>query len=123
MSDGVTHGFKTGFVSSKGGGICAGTRCTCRRVASRRSGFTLLEVVAAVFIFLMGVVGVISLFASATVFHKDACDKTLCALLIEQVVDEIDGNLKSGALRDPNGRLRPVKDGTIRGYDRYGYDA
>lgn len=86
-------------------------------------GFTLLEVVAAIFIFLMGVVGVISLFASATVFHKDACDRTFCALLIENVVPDIERKLSAGILREPNGKLKPIRDGFIEGHDRYGYEA
>jgi len=38
----------------------------------RQQGFTLLEVMAALSIFLIGVVGVISLFTSGTKLHQDA---------------------------------------------------
>ena len=45
------------------------------RKKNRMRGFTLMEVIMAVFIFLTGIVGVISLFAAATVLHHSARDK------------------------------------------------
>lgn len=85
-------------------------------------GFTLLEVVTAVFVFLLGVVGVISLFAAATVLHKSARDKTLSSLMIEQVVSEIDAGLKTGAFRTLDGNLMPKAQGSLSGDERYGYE-
>jgi hypothetical protein len=90
---------------------------------SPSSGFTLLEVVSAVFVFLMGVVGVISLFAAGTVLHKGAQDKTLSALVIEEVIAQIDAQLKAGSHRDGEGSLKPRIQGVVPGYLRYGYEA
>jgi type II secretory pathway component PulJ len=90
---------------------------------SRLQGFTLLEVISAVFVFLMGVVGVISLFAAGTALHKGAQDKTLSALVIEQVISQIDTRLSRGDFRGPEGNLQPKVQGFIAGHERYGYEA
>lgn len=84
-------------------------------------GFTLLEVVTAVFVFLVGVVGVISLFAAATAFHKGARDKTLSALVIGEVLCEIQDRLARGDFQDQTGLLKSKVEGAIRGSERYGY--
>ena len=90
-------------------------------VIRKEEGFTLMEVVTAIFIFLVGIVGVISLFATAAVLHKGARDKTMAALAIQQVLTEIDLKLKSGEFRDEKGDLKPVVDGRVYGYERYRY--
>jgi Tfp pilus assembly protein PilV len=86
-------------------------------------GFTLLEVVTAVFVFLVGIVGVLSLFASATMLHKGARDKTMAALVIQEILSDIDLRLKSGELRGPQGKLLPVMEEEVRGFERYRYKA
>ena len=82
-------------------------------------GFTLMEVVTAVFIFLVGIVGVISLFAAAGMLHKSAHSKTMVSLAVHQVITEIDLKLKTGGLREENGELKPVYEGAVPGQDRF----
>ncbi len=84
-------------------------------------GFTLMEVVTAVFIFLIGIVGVISLFAAAGMLHRGARDKTQVALAVEQVIAEIELKLESGTLNDHNGALKKEVEGDVLGYDRFRY--
>jgi hypothetical protein len=89
----------------------------------REKGFTLTEVVTAIFIFMVGIVGVISLFAAAAVLSKGARDKALSALVIQEVISRIDLDLKRGGYRDANGALTAIEDGTIPGHERYKYRA
>lgn len=94
-----------------------------RRIGRRAGGFTLAEVLVAVMVFLIGIVGIISLFAAAAVLHKGARDKTLSALAIQEVITQIRLDLESGAQRDENGNLKDVSEGRVPGYDRYRYEA
>ena len=71
----------------------------------KQGGFTLVEIGGAVLIFLTGIVGVISLFAAATMFHKGASDKTNTVLAIQHVVSEIEHRIKTGELRLASGGL------------------
>jgi hypothetical protein len=84
-------------------------------------GFTLMEVVTAVFIFLVGIVGVISLFAAAGMLHKSAHSKTMVSLAVQQVITEIDLKLKTGELRGDDGELAPVLEGAVSGQERFTY--
>ena len=94
-----------------------------RRGDNWAGGFTLMEVVTAVFIFLLGIVGVISLFTAAAVFHKGASDRTRVSLALQQVICEIDDRLKRGAYRDAGGELTSCREVGIPGYERMGYEA
>jgi hypothetical protein len=93
------------------------------RRSGKRDGFTLMEVITAVFVFLIGIVGVISLFAAAGVFHKGARNKALVSLAVEQVIADIDLQLKNDALRNEKEELKPIKDARVTGFDRFRYDA
>jgi Tfp pilus assembly protein PilE len=88
-----------------------------------KEGFTLIEVVSAVFIFLLGIVGVLSLFASATMLHKGARDKTMAALVIQEVLTDIEGKLQSGELSKGDGTLFPLVEEEVLGHERYRYEA
>ena len=89
----------------------------------KEKGFTLVEIAGAVVIFLTGIVGVISLFAAATMFHKGAIDKTNTVLAIQQVVSELKLRLETGDLRLGSGEIAPKAEGLIFGQDRYRYRA
>ena len=82
-----------------------------------------MEVTAAVFIFLVGVLGVISLFAAAALLQKSARDKTMVALAVQEVIVEIDYKLKTGSLWDAKGDLISEVEGPLPGRDRYRYRA
>jgi len=88
-----------------------------------QSGFTLIEVGTAVLVFAVGIIGVISLFASAGVLHKGAHNRTVVALAVQQVLAEIDHKIKTGVLRDKQGDLAPVAEGAILGHERFLYQA
>lgn len=93
------------------------------RLKNASSGFTLMEVVTAVFIFLLGIVGVISLFAAAAVFHKGASDKTRVSLALRHVISEVDERLKAGGDRNAADELMPVREENIPGFENMGYEA
>ena len=98
-----------------------GLKMRSRSKWAGEGGFTLMEVVTAVFIFLLGIVGVIALFAAAGMLHRSARDKTHVALAVEQVIAEIELKLESGMLDDHNGALKKEVEGDVLGYDRFRY--
>jgi prepilin-type N-terminal cleavage/methylation domain-containing protein len=70
-----------------------------RTPRKRESGFTLIEMVVALGILLIGMVSVLALFTTAVSLHKEAIDQTESSLLAEEVVSRVQGQLDSG--RDP----------------------
>jgi len=93
-----------------------------RPLRTKENGFTLMEVITAVFVFLVGIVGVISLFAAAAVFHKGARDKTIVSLAVQQVISDIELDLKLNPLRDSKGDLKRMEDRPVQGFDQFVYD-
>jgi len=92
------------------------------RAREKIGAFTLTEVMCAIFVFLVGIVGVISLFAAAGVFHKIARDRAMTSLVVQEVVSGIDQRLSEGGLRDDNGELEQVVQEPVPGFERYSYD-
>ncbi len=62
----------------------------------RESGFTLIEMVVALGVLLLGMISVLSLFTAAISLHKEAIDQTDCALLAEEVVGRVRSQLDAG---------------------------
>ena len=59
--------------------------------ASRSSGFSLIEVLIAMFILSIGAASVLSFFAAAASTHKRSVDRTHAALIAERVFSEVRG--------------------------------
>lgn len=87
----------------------------------RAPGFTLLEVVTAVFIFLLGIVGVISLFTAGTMLHRGARNKARVALAVPWVIQRIEQRLDEAA-RDGAG-LPDMLEEVVPGFAPFRYRA
>lgn len=62
------------------------------RQGAARRGFTLIEILMALSILLLGVVGVYAIFAVGLVNHKRAVDNTTAAVLAGSIFDDISAN-------------------------------
>ena len=82
-----------------------------------------MEVIAAVFVFLLGIVGILSLFAAAAVLNKSAKMRTDISLVNERVIAEIDQYLKEDPKRDGKGDLLPMDDRPVPNRPRFTYRA
>ncbi len=90
------------------------------RVRSR-GGFTLLEVLAALTVFLIGVVGILGLFATALGIHRDATQRQIRAQVTEAVRVRIEERLVNSS--DGEVDLAPVKDAPVEGKQNVFYSA
>ena len=57
----------------------------------RRSGFSLLEVLVAMFVLSLGASSVLALYAAAASTHRRALDRTHAALVAERIFSEVEG--------------------------------
>jgi hypothetical protein len=62
-----------------------------RARAAERAGVTLLEVLMALGVFLLGAVGIVSLFVAAGVLHTDATNRRKAAFVAEELLAEVRG--------------------------------
>ena len=60
-------------------------------------GLTLLEIMVALAIMIIGIASVFALFAAATALHKRAVDQTNAALIAQKILSELDCRLTAGA--------------------------
>ena len=60
-----------------------------RRVIAGRSGLTLLEVMIALGVFLIGSVGIVALFVTASVLHSDASNRRRASFIAEELLDQV----------------------------------
>lgn len=94
------------------------------RRAANEGGFTLLEVITAIFIFFCGIVGILSLFTTALVLHKTSHDQTVSTMALERIVSEIGVLIEDGALTDSDtGEYKPLEKTPLSGYSGYFYSA
>ncbi len=92
--------------------------------AGAEGGFTLLEVITAIFIFFCGIVGILSLFTTALVLHKTSHDRTVSTIALERVVSDIGCLIEDGAIQDSEtGEYLPLKRTPLPGYPGYFYSA
>ncbi|MBI1852650.1 MAG: prepilin-type N-terminal cleavage/methylation domain-containing protein [Planctomycetes bacterium] len=71
-------------------------------------GFTLIEMVVALGVLLVGMVSVLALFTTAISLHKEAIDQTESSLIAEQVMTRIRGQVDAG--RDPKAVAQAFAD-------------
>ena len=76
------------------------------RASRRQSGFTLIEILMALSILLLGIVGVYAIFAVGLVNHKRAVDNTTASVLAGSIFDDIAANY-STYYYDRNFNRRP----------------
>jgi type II secretory pathway pseudopilin PulG len=60
------------------------------------SGFTLLEIIVALALMMIGIASAFALFAAGTALHKRSVDQTNTALIAEQVFSDLDSKLTTG---------------------------
>lgn len=81
-----------------------GTNIRMPDARRRRSGFTLVEIMMAMTIMLVGVVGILAVFSVGLVNHKRAVDYTVAANLAASLFDDIAANYDAWYIdRDGNG--------------------
>lgn len=92
-----------------------------RNRPARHRGFTLLEVMAALTIFMVGVVGVLALFATGLALHQDATERTIVGLASDEVRGEVLASLEG--LIDGQSTLPVFRDVAVKGRRGYYFDA
>ncbi|MBI4878198.1 MAG: hypothetical protein HY812_00860 [Planctomycetes bacterium] len=93
----------------------------CMTPRGRAGGFTLLEVMAALLIFLTGIVGVLALFAGGLALHRGATQRAMVANLSGLVQERVERLLAEGAAAGPGEELAPVREVPIEEYPGYFY--
>lgn len=87
-------------------------------VQRARRGFTLIEILMALSILLLGVVGVYAIFAVGLVNHKRAVDNTTAAVMAGSIFDDIAANYDTYYFdRNRNGRPDLSEDLNANGVD------
>ena len=84
--------------------------------------FTLLEVMAAMVVFLVGVTGILGLFATGLALHRDATHKTMVAIASDEVRARVEEALAEAVL-DAGAELPVLEQMPIEGYPGYLYTA
>jgi type II secretory pathway pseudopilin PulG len=85
---------------------------------SESGGFTLVEILVALFVMIIGISSAFALFASATAMHKRATDQTTVAMMAESILSEVENRLTAGTPIEAIARA----DATFSGYQDYRYD-
>lgn len=81
-----------------------------------RCGFTLVEILIAVAIFSLGMMGILAVFGAATESHRRAVDGAEAAMIASSVASEARARFRGA------GSLVPVIDAKVEGKPRYRYD-
>ncbi len=109
-------------ISAGGRAVVAAVPWIGRGARRSEAGFTLLEVITAIFIFFCGIVGILSLFTTALVLHKSSQDRTVTAMAMEQVVSVIGTLLDERATGGDERMSLPVlKEVPIEGRPGYSF--
>ncbi len=89
-------------------------------IRARVCGFSLLEVLIAMFILSIGAASVLALFAAAASTHKRSVDRTHAALLAESLFSEIQGRYEPEMTAEELTKL--VKDEVPEAWGNYTWD-
>jgi prepilin-type N-terminal cleavage/methylation domain-containing protein len=82
------------------------------------SGFTLIEILVALFVMLIGLSSAFTLFAAATAMHKRATDQSMVAIMADSIFSEVESKLTSGVELSRISR----SDARFPRYEGYRYD-
>ena len=88
----------------------------------RAAGFTLIEVMAALTIFMVGIVGVLALLASGLALHRDAMRKATVAIASDDVRGRVEAWLATAGQSD-SAELPKIEGLPVEGYNGYFYSA
>lgn len=58
-------------------------------IRHKEAGFTLMEILMAMMVFILGSVSILALFVSSISNHKDALDNESVALLVESIISDL----------------------------------
>ena len=86
-----------------------------------QAGFTLLEVLAALSVFLIGVVGVLSLLTSATRLHQQSQNTLQVADVLGEVELLIQREVAMAVVQEGTGLPAPVEPTPVPGHERFTY--
>lgn len=87
-------------------------------LSNSNGGFTLIEILVALFVMLIGLSSAFALFAAATAMHKRATDQSMAAIMADSVFSEVESKLTSGVDISRIARL----DAKFPKYEGYRYD-
>ena len=87
----------------------------------RDAGFTMMEVLAALTVFLIGVAGVLSLLTSGTHLHQSSQNTSGLADTVEEVLWLAERELSISPVSDETGLPEPRLTTGVPGNDRYSY--
>jgi len=81
-------------------------------------GFTLVEILVALFVMLVGISSAFALFAAATALHKRATDQTSAAVIAESIFSQLQSELTAGV------ELSDIRKANLmpKGYEGYRHD-
>jgi len=81
-------------------------------------GFTLIEILVALFVMLIGLSSAFALFAAATAMHKRATDQSMAAIMADSIFSEVESRLTAGVDINRIARM----DARFPKYEGYRYD-
>lgn len=76
--------------------------------ATRTDGFTLIEVLVALFVFLTAVTGILALMTTALAMHRDGLQLARATRQLEDVVGQVRRELSAGQHRGAEGQRLPI---------------
>ena len=84
----------------------------------RRRGFTIVEILVALAVFVIGVVSILALFSIAMRAHKKGVDQTRAGIMANSLLDDL-----RQAIKDPEFPMENISDQTMDGFPTiYKYD-
>lgn len=87
---------------------------------SKASGFTLIEILVALGVMILGMTSAFALFAAATAMHKHAVVQSTAAILADNIFSRVESELTAGA--DISRIAKTNADARDEGYGGYTYD-
>ncbi len=95
--------------------VAAQTKCANPK---QPKGFTLIEILVALFVLLIGLSSAFALFAAATAMHKRATDQSTAAIMSDSIFSQVESKLTAGVEITRIART----NADLPGYEGYKYD-
>jgi len=77
--------------------------------ARRQRGFTLIEVLVALFVFLAAVTGILALMTTALELHRDGLQVARATRELEDVIAQVQREVAAGQHKGPEGQLQEIQ--------------